>query len=55
MAGIGDFNGDGFDDILARETDGTITDWLGQPDGEFFANDAAKWRRVRGRRRTRRW
>ena len=40
MAGIGDFNGDGFDDILARETDGTITDWLGQPDGEFVANDA---------------
>jgi len=33
IAGTGDFNGDGRSDILARNTDGTITDWLGQADG----------------------
>jgi hypothetical protein len=40
IAGTGDFNGDGRSDILARNTDGSITDWLGQPDGGFIANDA---------------
>ena len=38
IAGTGDFNGDGRSDILARNTDGTITDWLGQADGGFTDN-----------------
>ena len=54
VAGIGDFNGDGHDDILWRNDDGTIADWLGQPNGGFFDNGidgrpssrpTGKWRR----------
>ncbi|HVF36563.1 MAG TPA: FG-GAP-like repeat-containing protein [Sphingomicrobium sp.] len=40
VAGTGDFNGDGRDDLLLRHTDGTLTDWLGQPNGGFASNDA---------------
>ncbi|HVF37598.1 MAG TPA: FG-GAP-like repeat-containing protein [Sphingomicrobium sp.] len=40
VAGTGDFNGDGRDDLLLRHTDGTLTDWLGQPNGGFAANHA---------------
>lgn len=35
---VGDFNGDGRDDILFRNSDGRITDWLGQTNGSFTDN-----------------
>jgi hypothetical protein len=38
IAGTGDFNGDGIDDILWRADDGTVTDWLGQSNGGFVGN-----------------
>ena len=34
----GDFNGDGRDDLLWRNTDGTVTEWLGQANGGFASN-----------------
>ena len=37
----GDFNGDGRTDILWRNNDGTVTDWLGTSAGGFTANSAA--------------
>jgi hypothetical protein len=38
----GDFNGDGRDDILWRNTtNGNVTDWLGQPNGGFAGNGVA--------------
>ena len=41
IAGTGDFNGDGIDDILWRNTSsGAISDWLGNPNGGFTNNDA---------------
>ena len=41
VAGTGDFNGDGIDDILWRNTStGVITDWLGLPNGGFQDNAA---------------
>jgi len=38
ILGTGDFNGDGRDDVLWRNDGGTITTWLGQPDGGFIGN-----------------
>jgi Ca2+-binding RTX toxin-like protein len=38
VAGTGDFNGDAIDDILLQNTDGTVTNWFGQPDGSFVDN-----------------
>ena len=38
VAGTGDFNGDGLDDILWRANDGTTTNWLGQANGGFADN-----------------
>ena len=38
IAGVGDFNGDGRDDILWRNVDGRITDWLGTGSGAFTDN-----------------
>ena len=35
IAGSGDFNGDGRDDILWRNDDGTVTDWLANASGGF--------------------
>jgi Ca2+-binding RTX toxin-like protein len=40
IADTGDFNGDGRDDVLWRESDGAITTWLGQANGSFTINDA---------------
>jgi serralysin len=36
----GDFNGDGRDDILWRNDNGQVTDWLGTSSGGFTANSA---------------
>jgi Ca2+-binding RTX toxin-like protein len=39
VVGVAEFNGDGIDDLLWRNTsDGTVTDWLGQPSGGFSSN-----------------
>ncbi|MES2904980.1 MAG: FG-GAP-like repeat-containing protein, partial [Pseudomonadota bacterium] len=38
--GIGDFNGDGRDDILWRHDAGHLTEWLGQANGGFVDNGA---------------
>lgn len=40
VAGIADFNGDGYADILWRSDAGTVRDWLGQADGAFHGNVA---------------
>ena len=40
IAGTGDFNGDGRDDVLWRATNGTVTNWLGQANGNFAGNAA---------------
>ena len=40
VAGVGDFNGDGRDDILWRNDDGRIADWLGTASGGFTGNGA---------------
>ena len=40
VASIGDFNGDGRDDVLWRNDNGLIVDWLGEPDGGFADNYA---------------
>jgi hypothetical protein len=40
VASVGDFNGDGIDDILWRHSSGVITDWLGQTNGGFVDNAA---------------
>ena len=38
LAEIGDFNGDGRDDVLWRNDNGQITEWLGNPNGGFIDN-----------------
>jgi hypothetical protein len=43
VAGTSDFNGDGKDDLLLRNDDGTITEWLGQANGSFTWNSAATY------------
>ena len=43
VAGTGDFNGDGWDDVLWRRDDGAFTEWLGQDNGRFSSNDANAW------------
>ena len=41
VAGIGDFNGDGRDDLLWRNgSTGQTTDWLAQPNASYAGNDA---------------
>jgi hypothetical protein len=41
VAGTGDFNGDGHDDLLLRSVDGTVAEWLGQDNGSFSWNSGA--------------
>jgi Ca2+-binding RTX toxin-like protein len=38
VVSIGDFNGDGMDDLLLRNGSGQTTDWLGLADGSFSDN-----------------
>jgi len=40
IASIGDFNGDGREDLLLRQDSGWITDWLGTATGSFANNGA---------------
>ena len=42
-ASIGDFNGDGRDDVLWRNDDGRLVGWLGQDDGGFAGNPGASY------------
>ena len=46
IAGIGDFNGDGKDDILWRHDSGLLTNWLGEADGGFAPNNGNAWANV---------
>jgi hypothetical protein len=43
VAGAGDFNGDGRSDLLLRNTDGTVTQWLARADGTFLWNAPATY------------
>jgi hypothetical protein len=40
IVGSGDFNGDGIADLLWRNDNGTVVDWLGQSNGGFADNSA---------------
>ena len=46
IVGIGDFNGDGKDDILWRHDSGLLTNWLGEADGGFVPNNGNAWANV---------
>lgn len=37
---VGDFNGDGFSDVMWQNDNGTVTDWLGHTNGTFTGNIA---------------
>ena len=42
VSGVGDFNGDGRDDVLWRNEDnGIVSAWVGREDGGYLINDAA--------------
>jgi hypothetical protein len=43
VAGTGDFNGDGVDDILWRHNSDAVTNWLGHSNGVFTDNAANLW------------
>ena len=43
VIGVGDYNGDGRDDVLWRATNGDITNWLGQSNGSFVGNAGASY------------
>ena len=38
VAAVGDYNGDAIDDILWRNSDGRVTNWLGNSTGSFIDN-----------------
>jgi serralysin len=38
VVGTGDFNGDGITDVLWRNSNGTMVDWIGNANGGFTAN-----------------
>jgi len=40
---IGDFNGDGRDDIMWRHTNGSMTNWLGMANGGMNTNNSANF------------
>ncbi|MFN2472885.1 MAG: hypothetical protein ABR588_03035, partial [Sphingomicrobium sp.] len=40
VAAVGDYNGDGRDDILWRNSGGQLSDWLANGSGGFAGNDA---------------
>ena len=44
VVGTADFNGDGRADILWRNVNGTVSNWLGAADGGFIINDSAALR-----------
>jgi hypothetical protein len=46
VAATGDYNGDGRDDILWRNANGAVSDWLGTASGGFTVNDAAAFAQV---------
>ena len=46
VAGVGDFDGDGNDDILWRHQNGALTNWLGTDSGSFAGNDDDIFRMV---------
>jgi hypothetical protein len=46
IAGTGDFNGDGRDDVLWRNDSGAVTNWLGQANGSFASNFANSYGEV---------
>ena len=43
IVGTGDFNGEGRDDILWRNTDGRLTNWPSGTDGAFPSNSASAY------------
>ena len=46
VAGTGDFNGDGRDDILWRSDNGAMSNWLGNANGGFTDNGSASFTTV---------
>jgi hypothetical protein len=46
VADVGDYNGDGRDDILWRSDSGQLSDWLGTASGRFVTNDANAFNNV---------
>jgi hypothetical protein len=40
VVAIGDYNGDGREDILWRNVDGQLSNWLGTAAGGFISNGA---------------